>query len=69
MKKVLNALTSGITLLGKAFFNQYFYAIGLLWMFASFLYIGKPQFWTVLGFGIIFTGVQNIINEIKLSKN
>ena len=55
MKKVLNTLTSGLTLVSKAFFNQYFYAIGLLWMFASFLYIGKPQFWTVLGFGIIFT--------------
>ena len=34
-----------------------------------FLYIGKPQFWVVLGFGIIFTGVQNIINEIKLKRN
>tara|TARA_B110001450_G_scaffold225816_1_gene224230 strand:+ start:1287 stop:1496 length:210 start_codon:yes stop_codon:yes gene_type:complete len=69
MKKVLNALVSGLKLVTTAFLNQYFYAIGLLWMFASFLYIGKPQFWTVLGFGIIFTGVQNIINEIKLNKN
>jgi len=49
----------------KFLINQWFSFIGLLWMGASFIYIGKPQFWTVLGFAILFTGVQNIINEIK----
>lgn len=70
MTKVFNTLKSGLNLVVSSVVNQWFYVIGLLWMFASFLYIGKPQFWIVLGFGIIFTGVQNIINEIKLnSKN
>lgn len=66
MTKVLNALKAGLNLVARSILDQWFYVIGLLWMFASFLYIGKPQFWIVLGFGIIFTGVQNIINEIKL---
>lgn len=66
MTKVLNTLKAGLNLVTRAIIDQWFYVIGLFWMFASFLYIGKPQFWIVLGFGIIFTGVQNIINEIKL---
>ena len=66
MTKFFNTLKLGLNLVLRSIISQWFYLIGLLWMFASFLYIGKPQFWTVLGFGIIFTGVQNIINEIKL---
>ena len=61
MTKFLNKAKTFLNLLS----NQWFYLIGILWMFASFLYIGKPHFWIVLGFGIMFTGVQNIINEIK----
>jgi len=38
-------------------------------MGASFIYIGEPHFWTVLGFAILFTGIQNVINEIKLNSN
>ncbi len=68
MKKFLNTLTNGLKSIVASLIDQWFYAIGLLWMFASFLYVGEPHFWTVLGFGIIFTGVQNIVNEIKLSK-
>jgi 1,4-dihydroxy-2-naphthoate octaprenyltransferase len=64
MTKFLNTAKSIL----KSASDQYFYLIGIIWMFASFLYIGKPHFWVVLGFGIIFTGVQNIINEIKLKK-
>jgi 1,4-dihydroxy-2-naphthoate octaprenyltransferase len=64
MTKFLNTAKSIL----KSALDQYFYLIGIIWMFASFLYIGKPNFWVVLGFGIIFTGVQNIINEIKLKK-
>jgi len=70
MTKVLNTLKAGLNLVTSSFVNQYFYFIGLLWMLVSFVYVGKDQFWTILGFGIIFTGVQSIINEIKLnSKN
>lgn len=70
MTKVFNTLKSGLNLVVASVVNQWFYVIGLLWMGASFLYIGEPHFWTVLGFAILFTGVQNIINEIKLnSKN
>ena len=65
MKKFLNTAKSILNIIS----DQWFYLIGLLWMFSSFIYIGKPQFWIVLGFGIIFTGVQNIINEIKLKRN
>jgi len=65
MKKFLNTAKSIL----KSASDQSFYLLGIIWMFASFLYIGKPQFWVVLGFGIIFTGVQNIINEIKLKRN
>lgn len=70
MTKVFNTLKSGLNLIATGFTQQYFYFIGLLWMFISFAYVGESQFWNILGFGIIFTGVQNIINEIKLnSKN
>ena len=69
MTKVLNALKSGLTLLASSISNQYFYFIGLLWMVISFMYIGKTQFWTILGFAILFTGVQSLINEIKLNRN
>jgi len=65
MKKFLNKVKSILNTIS----DQWFYLIGLLWMFASFSYTGRPQFWVVLGFGIIFTGVQNIINEIKLKRN
>ena len=65
MKKFLNTAKSILNTIS----DQWFYLIGLFWMFASFIYIGKPQFWIVLGFGIIFTGVQNIINESKLKRN
>ena len=65
MKKFLNTAKSILNTIS----DQWFYLIGLLWMFASCMYVGKPQFWIVLGFGIIFTGVQNIINEIKLKRN
>lgn len=70
MTKVFNTLKSGLNLVATGFINQYFYFIGLLWMLFSFAYVGSDKFWTVLGFGILFTGVQSIINEIKLnSKN
>lgn len=66
MTKFLNTLKAGINLVIKSAVNQWFSFIGLLWMFASFIYIGEPQFWTVLGFGIMFTGVQTIVDQIKL---
>ena len=70
MTKFLKTVQTGFTTTLKAISDQWFYVIGLTWMFASFLYIGEPQFWVVLGFAILFTGVQNLINEIKLnSKN
>jgi hypothetical protein len=37
--------------------------MGFLWIFASFAYIGDPEFWTVLGFGTVFTGIQSIIEK------
>ncbi len=63
MKKIFNTVKIILKVLGQ----QYFYVLGILWMLASFLYIGEPQFWNVLGFGVIFTGIQSIINEIKLN--
>ena len=69
MTKVFNTLKSGLNLVAVSIVNQWFYVIGLLWMGASFLYIGEPHFWNVLGFAIIFTGIQNLINEIKLNSN
>lgn len=69
MTKVFNAVKSGLNLIASSVINQWFYVIGLLWMGASFLYIGEPHFWNVLGFAIIFTGIQNLINEIKLNSN
>tara|TARA_B100000963_G_scaffold321967_1_gene305682 strand:- start:653 stop:862 length:210 start_codon:yes stop_codon:yes gene_type:complete len=69
MIKVLNSLKSGLNLIVSSVINQWFYVIGLLWMGISFIYIGEPHFWTVLGFAIIFTGIQNVINEIKLNSN
>ena len=53
----------------KSITDQWYSVIGIVWMFCSFIYIGEPQFWTVLGFAILFTGVQGIINEIKLNNN
>ncbi len=69
MTKVFNTVKSGLNLIASSIINQWFYVIGLLWMGASFLYIGEPHFWNVLGFAIIFTGIQNLINEIKLNSN
>jgi len=69
MIKVLNSLKSGLNLVVSSVIHQWFYVIGLLWMGASFLYIGEPHFWNVLGFAILFTGIQNVINEIKLNSN
>jgi hypothetical protein len=68
MTKFLKTATSVLTSTLKSAVDQYFYLIGIIWMGASFIYIGEPQFWNVLGFAIIFTGVQSIINEIKLKK-
>lgn len=59
MKKVLSII-SGIV---KGLSNHYFRLMGLLWIFASFAYIGKPQFWIILGFGTVFTGIQSIIEK------
>jgi 1,4-dihydroxy-2-naphthoate octaprenyltransferase len=59
MKSVLNILNS----LVKGFSNHYFRLIGLLWIFASFVYIGDPRFWTILGFGVIFTGIQSLLEK------
>ena len=61
MTKVFNAVKSGLNLIASSVINQWFYVIGLLWMGASFLYIGEPHFWNVLGFAIIFTGIQTAI--------
>ncbi len=69
MTKVFNTVKSGLNLIASSIINQWFYVIGLLWMGASFLYIGEPHFWNVLCFAIIFTGIQNLINEIKLNSN
>ena len=69
MTKVFNTVKSGLNLIASSIINQWFYVIGLLWMGASFLYIGEPHFWNVLGFAIIFTGIQNLINEIKFKSN
>jgi hypothetical protein len=66
MTKFLKTATSVITQNLKSVIDQWFYLIGLFWMGASFLYLGEPHFWNVLGFAILFTGVQGIINEIKL---
>jgi hypothetical protein len=68
MTKFLKTATSVITQNLKSVIDQWFYLIGLFWMGASFLYIGEPHFWNVLGFAILFTGVQGIINEIKLKQ-
>jgi len=59
MKKVLSILKSIV----KGLSNQYFRLMGFLWIFASFMYIGDPVFWTVLGFGTVFTGIQSIIEK------
>ena len=59
MKKVLSILKSIV----RGLSNQYFRLMGLLWIFASFMYIGDPEFWTVLGFGTVFTGIQIIIEK------
>ena len=67
MAKFLKTVTTGYKQTFRVISDQWFSVIGLIWMFASFLYIGEPQFWTVLGFAILFTGVQNVINEIKLN--
>tara|TARA_B100000768_G_scaffold55725_1_gene54236 strand:- start:281 stop:493 length:213 start_codon:yes stop_codon:yes gene_type:complete len=68
MTKFFKTAKSVISSILKSAVDQYFYLIGIIWMAASFLYIGEPHFWNVLGFAIIFTGVQGIINEIKLKK-
>jgi hypothetical protein len=68
MTKFFKTAKSVISSILKSAADQYFYLIGIIWMAASFLYIGEPHFWNVLGFAIIFTGVQGIINEIKLKK-
>lgn len=69
MTKFLKTAKTGLITALNSISNQYFYLIGLFWMGASFLYIGEPHFWNVCGFAILFTGVQSIINEIKLNKN
>ena len=69
MTKFLKTAASTVASILKTASNQYFYLIGILWMGASFLYLGEPHFWNVLGFAILFTGVQGIINEIKLKQN
>lgn len=69
MNKFLKKAGSVLSAMWTAFSNQYFQLLGLVWIFCSFIYIGKPQFWVVLGFGVLFTGIQQIINEIKLTQN
>ena len=68
MTKFLKTAKTGLVKIIKTLTDQWFSFIGLFWMGASFIYIGKPQFWSILGFAILFTGVQSIINEIKLNK-
>ena len=68
MKKILNFLGTVLQTIGAAFLNQFYYLLGIIWMFASFAYLGEPKFWVILGFGTIFTGIQSIINELKLAK-
>ena len=65
MTKVLNTLKSVLTQLASGISNQYFYFIGLLWMIISFMYIGKTQFWTILGFAILFLSLELIVFEKK----
>lgn len=59
MKKLLSILNS----IGNGFGKHYFRLMGLLWIFASFAYIGDPRFWTILGFGTVFTGIQSLIEK------
>lgn len=59
MKKVLSILKSIV----RGLSNQYFRLMGLLWIFASFMYIGDPEFWTILGFSVIFTGIQSLLEK------
>lgn len=66
MKKVLNFFGTVLGTIGKAVTDQWFYVLGMIWIFASFAYIGDAKFWTILGFGTLFTAVQSIINELKL---
>lgn len=61
MKKFIKTLTT-------VFAEKYFSIIGLLWLFVALAYINRPEFWTILGGGVLFTGIQAIIDEIKLSK-
>lgn len=61
MKKLLKTLTT-------TFAERYFSIIGLLWLVISLAYINRPEFWTILGGGVLFTGIQAIIDEIKLRK-
>lgn len=59
MKKGLNILKSIMITWSK----RHYRIMGLLWIFASFMYIGEPQFWIVLGFGTVFNGMQDIIEK------
>lgn len=68
MKKVLNFFGSILETIGSAFRQQYFLLLGILWMFISFIYVGDSRFWTILGFGTVFTGIQSVINELKLKQ-
>lgn len=68
MKKVLNFFGSILEAIGSTFRQHFFLMLGLLWMFISFIYVGDPRFWTVLGFGTVFVGIQSIINELKLKQ-
>ena len=66
MEKVKTLLSSTYRSLLNVFVERYFSLLGLLWICVAFFYVGEPEFWTIVGFGTLFTGVQSIISEIKL---
>lgn len=44
----------------KSFTKRYYLIMSLMFTFSSFFYIGEPQFWTILGFGVLCNGLDDL---------
>lgn len=49
----------------KSFGETYFYTCSIMFVLISFLHLGEDRFWDLMGFAIIFSGLQEVINNGK----
>jgi len=62
MKKQISKLFKNLS-------ETYFYVCSILFVIVSFTRLGEDRFWDLMGMAIIFSGIQEIINYLKVDSN